>query len=363
MLKKALLRRGFTLIELLVALAIGTFVVGALYALFTVQLKQFVYQDLQMEMHQNIRLAMDILTRSGRTAGLGTVGRVSGVLGYTSGAASDAVSLPAVISYDGTGPNGSDAITIVSQDPNLIMFADPDELRLCNDATIMFDLERPGNPDKVGELAANEFLLCSDLSNPTQKRSFMWPLQADGDASSGQATVNDGTSNYADFLDACPVGENLPVAMQCSRAEVVTYYIDADDTDGFGSGSAEHPVLMMDLDFESPDDDDVPVVDNVEDMQIEYCFAGADCSSTDSAGWTSTVDSYANTDDSDDPDDLYMMRFTLVIRSSREDLNQSYSGAPLSIANNTAASTTDHYYRQVLSAEVTVRNMRVMTWL
>ena len=55
------MRRAFTLIELLIALAIGTFVVAALYGLFRVQLKQFVYQDLQMEMHQNVRLALDIL--------------------------------------------------------------------------------------------------------------------------------------------------------------------------------------------------------------------------------------------------------------------------------------------------------------
>lgn len=353
------MRRAFTLIELLIALAIGTFVVGALYALFTVQLKQFIYQDLQMEMHQNIRLGLDILSRTGRTAGLGTTGRVVGALGV----GGEGNALPAVVSYDGTGPNGSDAITIVAQDPNLIMFADPDELRSCSDTTVPFDMQRPGNSDKVGELAANEFLLCSDLSNPQQKRSMMWVLQSAGDASTGTATVTDGTTAYADFTGDCPVGENMPTAMQCSRADVVTFYIDADDTDGVGSGSAEHPVLMMDLDFESPDEDDVPVVDNVEDLQVEYCFFGTDCSSTDSAGWTSTVDSYSDTDTGNDPDDLYMLRFTLVVRSSREDPNRNYGGAPLSVANNTASGATDHYYRQVLTSEVAVRNMRVLSWL
>ncbi len=356
-------RRGFTLTELMIALAIGTFVVGALYSLFTVQLKQFVYQDLQMEMHQNIRLAMDILTRTGRTAGLGTTGRVSGALGYSSGSAADAATLPAVISYNNTGPNSSDAITIVSQDPNLIMFADPDSLRQCSDTTVVFDLDRPGYADKVGELVLNEYLLCSDLSNPTQKRSLLWPMASDGDASTGQVTVNDGTTNYSDFLDACPLGENMPVAMQCSRGEVVTFYIDADDSDGVGSGSSEHPVLMMDLDFESPDDDDVPVVDNVEDMQVQYCFFGGDCSSTTSTGWGDTVDSYSDTDNGNDPDDLYMIRFTLVIRSGREDMNDMFPGAPLAVAGNTPSSTADHYYRQVLSSEVTVRNMRMLSWL
>ena len=355
-----MLRRAFTLLELLIALAIGTFVVGALYSLFTVQLKQFVYQDLQMEMHQNVRLGLDILSRTGRTAGLGTVGWVSGALGTGGG---DNTILPAVISYDGTGPNGSDAITIVSQDPNLIMITDPDSLRKCNDTSIMFDLERPGYTDRIGELSANEMLLCSDLSNPTHKTSLMWVLQSDGDASTGQATVNDGTTNYADYLDNCPLGENMPTAMQCSRGDVITFYIDADDTDGVGAGSSEHPVLMMDLDFESPDEDDVPVVDDVEDMQIQYCFYGSDCSSTDSSGWVNSVDSYSDSNTRNDPDDLYMIRFTLVVRSSRADPNRIYPGAPLAVGNNSPSATPDHYYRQVNSTEVSVRNMRVLSWL
>lgn len=356
---RASLRRGFTLIELLIALAIGTFVVGALYALFTVQIKQFVYQDLQMEMHQNIRLGLNILTRTGRSAGLGTVGEVQGALGI--GGAGQ--SLPAVISYDGTGPGGSDGITIVSQDPNLIMFSNPDELRDCGDSTLMFDLERPGYADILGELSANEYLLCSDLSNPTRKRSLMWELSAAGDASTGQVTFPSGPTAYADFGTTCATGENMPVALQCSRGEVVTFYIDADDSDGVGSGSAENPTLMMDLNFNAPDDDDVPVVDNIEDLQVEYCFRDGDCSSTAGSGWVDSVDTYSDTDEGNDPDDLYMLRFTLVVRSSREDPNRLHTGVRVAVGNNTPSSTTDHYYRQVLVSEVAVRNMRYMSWI
>ncbi len=356
---KRALRRGFTLIELLIALAIGTFVVGALYSLFNMQLKQFIYQDLQMEMHQNVRLGLDILSRTGRSAGLGTVGVVNGALGL----GGEGEALPAVISYNGTGPNGSDAITIVSQDPNLIMFSDPDELRDCGDSTLMFDLERPGYADRVGELAANEFLLCSDLSNPTKKRSLMWLLSADGDASTGQVTFPSGPTIYSDFGTTCALGENMPVAMQCSRADVMTFYIDADDTDGVGSGSSEHPVLMMDLDFESPDSDDVPVVDGVEDLQIEYCFRDGDCSSTSSSGWVDEVGTDADTVADNEPDDLYMIRFTLVVRSSREDPNRIHEGTRVAVGDNVPATTADHYYRQVLATEVTVRNMRYLSWI
>ena len=69
------LRRGFTLLEMMVAIAIAAFVVAGLYGLFTVQSRQFLYQDLQMEMHQNLRFGTDVLSRSLRLAGYNTNGR------------------------------------------------------------------------------------------------------------------------------------------------------------------------------------------------------------------------------------------------------------------------------------------------
>ena len=349
------MRRAFTVIELLIALAIGTFVVAALYSLFSVQLRQFVYQDIQMEMHQSIRLGMDLLTRTGRAAGMGTNGLVYGALG-TSGAANN--TLPAIISYDGTGPGGADAITIISMDPSLVMYTDPDSLQACTATTVGFDPDRTGYAAKLADFAADEYLLCYDYGSPAGTRSLLWDITA-VDAGTGAFTVVDGAGTYTDFADVCDPADNLPVGMECSRADVVTFYIDADGDDGIGAGSSKHPVLMMDLDFESPDEDDIPVVDNVEDMQIEYCFRGETCSAAD---WTDTVDTYADADDSNDPDDLYMIRFTIVVRSSREDLNDAFSGAPLEVANNAPTATADHYYRQVLSAEVTVRNMRGLNW-
>ena len=46
------------MIELLIAMAIALFVVAALYGLFIVQSRQFLYQDMQMEMHQNLRFGV-----------------------------------------------------------------------------------------------------------------------------------------------------------------------------------------------------------------------------------------------------------------------------------------------------------------
>jgi len=62
---------GFTLIELLVSLAIGVVVLAALYRLFIFQDQILERQDGLMEGNQNVRNAMDVLTRDFRMAGLG----------------------------------------------------------------------------------------------------------------------------------------------------------------------------------------------------------------------------------------------------------------------------------------------------
>ncbi len=349
-------RQAFTLIELLIAIAIGTFVVAALYNLFTVQLKQFLYQDLQMEMHQNIRLAMDVLTRSARNTGMGTNGQVLGALGLSGNTDS---SLPVIISYDGDGPFGSDAVTLVSMDPELVMYSDADYLTDCTGTSVHFDPTTPSYKDKVSELEVGEYLLCYDGTARSDRAAYMWQITATDDTT-GEVTVDAASGLTADFAGVCESGENMPISMECSRAEIVTFYIDANDSDGVGAGSTEHPVLMMDLDYESPDDDDVPVVDHIEDLQVEYCFANDEpCGS---GSWNDSVDTYSDGDDGNDPDDVYMMRMSVVSRSSREDPRHLYTGAQLSLANNSGSGDADHYYRQVLSSEVSVRNMRALQW-
>ena len=94
-------RRGFTMIELLVAIAIAGFVVAGLYGLFTMQSRQFIFQDIQMEMHQNLRFGVDVLSRSIRMAGFNTNGYVTGVMGSdgTSGSSVDSEDLPVILPW------------------------------------------------------------------------------------------------------------------------------------------------------------------------------------------------------------------------------------------------------------------------
>lgn len=347
------IRGGFTLIELMFALVIGLFVVAALYNLFTGQVRQFVYQDLQMEMHQNTRLATDMLSRTARLAGYGTNGTTAGVFGAEGVEDS---SLPAIMSFNNTGPNGSDAITIVTMEPSLVVNTSSSYPPSCGVTTLSVDSTVLHNAARLAQYHEGELLMCYDYAAIGGFRSFLWPMTADANVGAGELTIGSGSS-YADYDISCPSSDNLPLVMACSRAEVVTFYIDNDDTDGIGAGSAEHPVLMMDLDFESPDADDVPLVDNVEDMQVAYCLASP-TGSTDCSEST-----WLNEITADQTGDVYMIRISLVVRSSREDLRRIHVGQRPGLEDNSASSDTDHYFRQVLSSEVTVRNMRIQSLL
>lgn len=358
LLARPALRRGFTLVELLVAIAVGVFVVGAIYTVFTAQTKQLLYQDLQMEMHQNLRLAMDVVSRTGRMAGYGTGGQAWGPLGFQNSSGGNNLPLPAIISYDGTGPNGSDAITIVSMDPGLSMNTNFTSPESCATTTLSFDPDIFSQQAKLNQLQAGEMIMCMDYAVIGGYVSYLWEI-ASVSAASGIVNVRNNSGASIDFDTNC--ASNIPMVMVCSRAMVTTFYIDADASDGVGAGSADHPVLMMDLDFESPDDDDVPLVDNIEDMQIQYCLrsaiGGTDC--TVATAWTDTLDDYSDGDNGNDADDVYMIRTSFVVRSSRLDLQRLRGSARPALANNTGGAT-DNYLREWLSTEVTVRNMRLM---
>jgi type IV pilus assembly protein PilW len=328
-----MMRRGFTMIEMMIAVLVASVVIAGLYSVFNLQSRQFLYQDLQMEMHQNLRFGTDMVTRSVRMAGYGTGGSVTGYSGSTS----DDATLPVIMSWDGSGDNDTDGITVVYGDPSLRMNSKP-QAASCDTDELEFDLTILDQDDKIAEYSAGELLLCSDYANLMGIESYLWVITAN--------------SGYSDYDGVCGSDENLSPSMLCSKAHLITFYIDAED-DGVGPGSADHPVLMMDLDMGWPEADDVPLVDNIEDMQVEYCVdsagTGVDC--TDDSNWDDSISA-------SEGDDVWMVRLSLISRSSRTDPQNIRSSTRPALANHTAASTSDRYYRQVLVTEVAVRNLR-----
>jgi len=352
-------RAGFTLLEMMVAIAIAAFTVAALYALFTVQSRQLVTQDLHMEMNQNLRFATEMITRSARLAGYGSNGYIYGLFG-PNGTGDHGSELPAVIPWNDPNASGPDAVTLVYADPSLLIDSQNDIIESFSTTSITF---RPGMLDhsaKLQQYRSDELLLCTDYADTRGMRSYLWNITS-VDSTNGVIGVDD-NSSYSDYANLFTRNTNLTPVMTCSKGNVVTFYVD-NMSDGVGAGTADHPVLMMDLNMTWPNDDDVPLVDNIEDLQLEYCLddgtASVDC--TDAANWVHATSIDAATQ----ANNIWMMRVSIVARSSRPELRDRYPGFRPALGDRSASGApgTDHYYRKVLVTEVAFRNLRSLASL
>lgn len=345
-------RTGFTMVELAVAVAISTIVVAGLYQLFNVQSRQLMLLEMQSEMNQNLRFATDIITRTARLGGLGTAGAVTGQLGEGGVVANP---LPPVISYDADSATGADAITLVHMDPSLTMNTDIRHLNGASTSSIYFDLAMHDYAAKITGYSAGEYLLCYDFGDTSGMEAYLWAITA-VNTTTGEISVTS-NSGFADYDALKPTTENLGPVLTCSKGEIITFYIDDDDTDGVGPGSETHPVLMMDLDFSypvsGPEGDDVPLVDDIEDLQIAYCLADTTgvAACNDASSWVDSFTTFS---------EVWMIRVNLVARSRHDDFADLFTSARPQIENH-APSDDDHYYRQMVSTEVSLRNVRYQT--
>ena len=345
-------RRGFTMMELAVSVSISTVLVMMMYGTFTMQTQQLRQQDMRMEMHQNGRFAMEILTRSLRMAGFGSgAGFVYGALG--NGGSGN--SLPAVIPSDG-GNGDTDAVSIVYMEPSLVMNTLYSTLESCSTTTITFDENYLDNRDKLMQFKAGDLLMCQDYASIGAPEAYLWVISADASTSTPFGQISVTAATESDYTSVCGSSENLTPVMRCSKGQMVTFYID-DEGDETGPGSAKHPVLMMDLNNNYPNNDDIPLVDNIEDLQVQYCMDdGTDTVSCNVLNkWVNTfTPSSAITN-------LWAARVSLVVRSPKDDWAETYTGQRPRVANHNAAVSTDHYFREMISGEVVVRNMRLLS--
>jgi len=344
---------------MMVAIAIAAFTVAALYALFTVQSRQLVTQDLHMEMHQNLRFATEMITRSARLSGYGSSGYTYGLFG-PNGTSDHGSALPAVIPWNNPNATGPDAVTMVYADPSLLIDTQNDVVEAYTTTSLTF---RPGMLDHAAKLAqyrANELLLCTDYADTRGMKSYLWNITS-VDTTNGVISVDD-NSSYTDYANLFTRNTNLTPVMTCSKGHVVTFYVD-NISDSIGAGTADNPVLMMDLNMSWPADDDVPLVDNIEDLQLDYCLDDGtglvDC--TDAANWVTGDD----IDATSQAESIWMMRISLVARSSREDLRDKFPGYRRALSDRGASGApgSDNYFRKYLVTEVAFRNLRSLAAL
>ncbi|HJP17478.1 MAG TPA: prepilin-type N-terminal cleavage/methylation domain-containing protein [Nitrospinota bacterium] len=78
-------QHGFTLIEMMIAMGITLLVMSGVYEVFTSQQKAYTTQERVAEMQQNVRVAMDMMSRNIRMAGYDPT--ESGIFGITNSTA------------------------------------------------------------------------------------------------------------------------------------------------------------------------------------------------------------------------------------------------------------------------------------
>ena len=67
-------QHGFTLIELLIALAIGSLLMGGIYGILVQQRNVYAMHQQMLEMRQNVRMGLDVMTNDIRMAGFDPTG-------------------------------------------------------------------------------------------------------------------------------------------------------------------------------------------------------------------------------------------------------------------------------------------------
>jgi prepilin-type N-terminal cleavage/methylation domain-containing protein len=350
--KQRKLRRAFTMLELMVSVSISTVLVMMMYGTFTMQTQQLRHQDMRMEMHQNGRFALEILTRSLRMAGFGSgAGFVYGALG--NGGSGN--SLPAIIPSDGGGSD-TDAVTLVYMEPSLVMNSQSSTLEACSTSSITFNPNFLDYYDRLLQFKSGDLLMCQDYAAIGAPEAYLWAITDDASGTTPFGQISITASSESDYSTVCGSSENLSPVMRCSKGQVVTFYID-DEGDEKGPGSAKHPVLMMDLNDNYPSNDDIPLVDNIEDLQLQYCIDdGTDTTSCNVLNkWVNSFTA------SSDITNLWATRVSLVVRSPKDDWNELYPGRRPRVANHNAAVSTDYYFREIISSEVVVRNLRLLS--
>ena len=364
-----LARKGFTLIELIIAIALSSLVGILIYTVFINQTAAYRSQADMGTMQQNLRVAMEMLSRDVSMAGwgVGWDGAVWGAGGQgptMGGAAADQSPLYGLwINQDWPAGTAHDAIEIVMKDPNRASWGWVTGNPLdCTTASVVF------HPDSAGQAAlynnngqAAGHIMCYTPLLRGKPGSFLWTVAGPG--TNGQVPVT--LNNQSDYTAECT--EALPQRMICAPPRYVAYYID-DVLDSTGIGSQDQPVLYYVPDVLAanassnggyPTPDDIPIAIGIEDMQFEICMGGTGVDCTDpSTVWSAGLDiSGATTNWAD----VTAVRIHLVARTLRPDPQRAAVSSVVDPDPDDGwqlpgSGTADGYHRRVARTQVLMRN-------
>jgi prepilin-type N-terminal cleavage/methylation domain-containing protein len=358
-------RAGFTLVELMISVALSTMLGILIYTVFIEQSKAYRIQADMSSMQQNLRVAMELITRDVATAGLGT-----GFDGGTWGAdGQNGVSNKPIyglrIRDNHPMGFGHDAIEILMMDPDRSTWAytDSNAAKTCGTTTIQFSTQDALMAESYGNAAPLfQRIMCYTSSGQLgRSQSYIWNVQGTGDGATGVVPVV--ANSQTDFTNNCL--NSLPSHLICGPPVWLAYYIDQDSADGKGIGSVALPVLYLVPDVFAaldvggyPADSDIPVALGIEDLQVVSCEAGVgnDCEMATSWGPTYDLDPFTGTNTWSN---MSAVRVLLTARTLRPDVERTSVSSPIDIdTSDTYApgSGLDSYHRRVARTQITVRN-------
>lgn len=235
-------REGFTLIEVMTAMVILVIVVTAAYATFQFQHASFTVQTRVAEAQQNLRAALEILSRDIRMAGYGIPQAVNVPPGLIPGGDNNIRNIRLL-----NRTTGPDEICILYQ-------YDMDSMLPPTDAPAgMAAYANSLNVTNVAAFSQGDLVLVSDGAN-----ADMFEVTAPPVAPTLTFDVGGSANQYNSVGSHNPFPGYAAGSTTVSRVRFARYFIDATDPD--------HPTLMLDRMTGAAQ----PLADDIEDMQFQY---------------------------------------------------------------------------------------------
>jgi type IV pilus assembly protein PilW len=306
---------GFSLVEVMAALVILAIALTAVFATFISQQKSFTVQNRVAEMQQNLRQAVEYISRDIRLAGYGIPDNVT-VPGTAN--AAGITSIRSLYAVDNT--TGPDQIYL------LYMFdMDANQPPAVNTATMTGTVSVNVDNSAGFLTAGGELVLITD---GTTADLFQTTAAGGGVLTFGAGAYNAG---HAKLYGVGPPPSTV------AKARFVRYFIDT-------LTDPAHPTLMVDRNI--PGQGAQPLADDIEDMQLTY---GLD---TNADG---IIESWSASPTI--PAQIRQVRLQFIARTRLPETGWSETRPAL--GNRAAGTTADGYRRRIYDIVVDVRNSGV----
>lgn len=342
---KRISNRGFTLVELMVTLAMTALLVTAMYALFGDQEKVYATEEQIIQMQQNARVAMEMISRDVRMAGFfgcgfssstnftDTVRNTNGDILFNMAPITGLDNLGGQNSYG--AESGTDLLVLSYADQNTSSQVDAPPM---NNSAASIHLSTAGILN-IGDIAV--------VTDCTYTSVF----QITNLQYSGQSVVHDtnqGGGNPDPANSTKDLGHVYEPGSRMYKLAQKYYWVDSNLQLHVANGGYNATLSKW-----QPDNQEAAIADNIENLQLEY---GVD---TDGNG---TPDQWHNATDVTSGNfwnKVVAVRIYILARTARQEkdyINRHSYSVPDSSDPQTLGPYNDGYHRYFLVRSVALRN-------